>query len=171
MYAHSRRLRAGRSVASALPPQKNRAQNRRRFLEAWLRVFDPLEPRTLLSRISLASFADSSSLSGSTPPAIAVLGHGLPIANLDTAPSLFDDTDFAGGRDRVQFVVNVGAATGPFQVDAELRFQPIGYRWAQNLTQYDASEVKRFVRYYDSLAPASSEVLSRSTAQVSSSSR
>ena len=81
------------------------------------------------------------------------------------------DTDFAGGLDRVQFVVNVGAATGPFQVDAELRFQPIGYRWAQNLTQYDASEVKRFVRYYDSLAPASSEVLSRSTAQVSSSSR
>jgi hypothetical protein len=81
------------------------------------------------------------------------------------------DPDFAGGRDRVRYVVNVGSATGPFQVDAELRFQPIGYRWAQNLTQYDASEAKRFVRYYDSLAPVSSEVLSRSTALVSSSSR
>ena len=46
------------------------------------------------------------------------------------------DADFAGGRDRVRYVVNVGAAEGPYQVDAELRFQPIGYRWAQNLTQY-----------------------------------
>jgi len=81
------------------------------------------------------------------------------------------DADFAGGADRVRYVVNVGAAEGPYQVDAELRFQPIAYRWAQNLTPYDASEAKRFVRYYDSLAPVSSEVLSRSTAQVSSSSR
>ena len=56
------------------------------------------------------------------------------------------DADFAGGRDRVRYIVNAGAAEGPYQVDAEMRFQPIGYRWAQNLTQYDASEAKRFVR-------------------------
>ena len=81
------------------------------------------------------------------------------------------DANFAAGTDRVRYVVNAGAAEGPFEVDAELRFQPIGFRWAQNLTQYDASEAKRFVHYYDSLAPVSSEVLSRSTAQVASSSR
>lgn len=82
-----------------------------------------------------------------------------------------EDENFTGGRDRVRYAVNVGDAAGPFQVDAELRFQPIAYRWAQNLTQYDASEAQRFVRWYDSLAHVSSVVLSRSTAQVPSPSR
>ena len=81
------------------------------------------------------------------------------------------DDSFTGGRDRVRYAVNVGSAAGPLQVDAELRFQPIAYRWAQNLTQYDASEATRFVRWYDSLAHVSSVVLSRSSAQVSSPSR
>jgi hypothetical protein len=81
------------------------------------------------------------------------------------------DADFTGGSDKVTYLVDVTAVDGPFQVDVELRFQPIAYRWAQNLTQYDASEAKRFVRYYESLAPASSEVLSRSTALISSSNR
>jgi hypothetical protein len=81
------------------------------------------------------------------------------------------DADFGGGRDRVRYLVNVGSSDGPFRVEAELRFQPIAWRWAQNLTQYDSSEAKRFVQYYDSLAHASSEVLSRSTVLVSSSSR
>jgi len=81
------------------------------------------------------------------------------------------DTNFSAGTDRVRYVVDTGAAEGPFQVDAELQFQPIGYRWVRNLTQYDASEAKRFVRYYDSLAPVSSQVLARSTARVASSSR
>jgi hypothetical protein len=80
------------------------------------------------------------------------------------------DDNFSAGTDRVRYVVNAGATEGPFQVDVELRFQPVGYRWAQNLTQYDASETKQFVRYYDSLAPASSEVLSRSTVRIASSS-
>ncbi len=82
-----------------------------------------------------------------------------------------EDESFTGGRDRVRYAVNVADAAGPFQVEAELRFQPIAYRWAQNLTQYDASEATRFVRWYDSLAHVSSVVLSRSTAQVTSPSR
>jgi hypothetical protein len=47
-------------------------------------------------------------------------------------------------------------------VDIELRYQPISYRWAHNLSGYDASEPKRFVNYYEQLAPASSIVLARS---------
>lgn len=85
--------------------------------------------------------------------------------------SAAEDESFTGGRDRVRYAVNVADAAGPFQVEAELRFQPIAYRWAQNLTQYDASEATRFVRWYDSLAHVSSVVLSRSTAQVTSPSR
>ncbi len=50
---------------------------------------------------------------------------------------------------------------GPFQVDVELRFQPIGFRWAQNLKPYDAPEPKRFVSYYDSMSAAASEVVAQ----------
>ncbi|HUR34894.1 MAG TPA: hypothetical protein VM032_13925, partial [Vicinamibacterales bacterium] len=92
-------------------------------------------------------------------------------ADIAVIGSAVDDASFAAGGDRVRYVVDVGAADGPFQIEAELRFQPISYRWAQNLTLFDSSEAKRFVRYYDSLAHVSSEVLSRTTALVSSSSR
>lgn len=104
-----------------------------------------------------------------------LLPRGFDKATADTDIAVVGDAahddSFTGGRDRVRYAVNVGSASGPFQVEAELRFQPIAYRWAQNLTQYDASEAKRFVRWYDSLAHVSSVVLSRSTAQVSSPSR
>jgi hypothetical protein len=34
-------------------------------------------------------------------------------------------------------------------VQAELLYQPIGYRWANNLKKYDAAEPRRFNSYYD----------------------
>jgi hypothetical protein len=99
-------------------------------------------------------------------------GFDKATADQDTAVAgaAMDDATFGGGGDRVHYVVNLGRAEGPFQIDAELRFQPIGFRWAENLRRYDSSEVRQFVRYYESLASVSSEVLSRATALVSSSS-
>ena len=41
-------------------------------------------------------------------------------------------------------------------VEAELLYQPIGYRWANNLKKYDAPEPKRFTGYYDAMAAATS---------------
>ena len=38
-------------------------------------------------------------------------------------------------------------------------YQPIGYRWAENLRAYDAPETQRFVRYYQSMAAASALVI------------
>jgi hypothetical protein len=72
-----------------------------------------------------------------------------------------EDADFLGGNDRVRYSVNVGDAQGPFQVDVELRFQPIGFRWAQNLKPYEAAEPKRFVSYYDSMSAGASEVVAQ----------
>jgi hypothetical protein len=74
------------------------------------------------------------------------------------------DTDFAGGGDQVRFVVAVGSAPGPFQVEAELLYQPIAYRWAMNLRSYNAPEPQRFVGYYEEMAPGSGVVLARATA-------
>jgi hypothetical protein len=74
------------------------------------------------------------------------------------------DADFIGGGDRVRYAVSVGTSPGPFQVDVELRFQPIGFRWAQNLKTYDAFETKRFVGYYDSMSAGASEVIAQAKA-------
>ncbi len=65
------------------------------------------------------------------------------------------DADFAAGLDRVRYTLGIEPARGPFTIDASLWFQPIGYRWAQNLAEYDAFETRRFVRYYESMAPTS----------------
>jgi hypothetical protein len=74
------------------------------------------------------------------------------------------DEDFSGGGDRVRYSVEIGDRQGPFQVDAELWFQPIAYRWAMNLKKYDAAEPKRFVGYYEQTASGSGITLARASA-------
>ena len=69
------------------------------------------------------------------------------------------DGDFGDSGDRVRYAVDVNGADGPFHIDAELRFQVIGFRWADNLRNYKAEETTRFVGYYDSMASSSSELL------------
>jgi hypothetical protein len=72
-----------------------------------------------------------------------------------------DDPDFVGGEDRVRYSIDVGGVQGPFTLDAELWYQPIAFRWAQNLKGYDAPEPRRFVGYFEAMAPASAIVLGR----------
>jgi hypothetical protein len=62
--------------------------------------------------------------------------------------------------------VDLRSAEGPFTVDAALWYQPIGFRWAQNLKRYEAPEPQRFVRMYDETAAASAIVLARTPATV-----
>jgi hypothetical protein len=61
------------------------------------------------------------------------------------------DADFQGGGDRVEFVIDAGDAQGPFVVTAELLYQSISYRWAQNLQRHEADEITRFVEYYQAV--------------------
>jgi hypothetical protein len=76
------------------------------------------------------------------------------------------DPDFIADSDRVRYVVNTNGRSGPFRIAAELRYQPISYRWAQNLRAYDAMETRRFVNWYDGMASGSSQVLASATASV-----
>jgi hypothetical protein len=63
-----------------------------------------------------------------------------------------DDPNFTGDGDRIRYSVPLGNAQGPFQVEAELWYQPIGYRWANNLKPYDsAPEPHQFNMFYDSM--------------------
>ena len=73
------------------------------------------------------------------------------------------DPDFGAGSDRVHYTIPVDPEAGPFTIEAELWFQPIAYRWAENLAAYDAPEPRRFVRYYREMAHASAILIARDT--------
>jgi hypothetical protein len=75
------------------------------------------------------------------------------------------DEDFSGGGDRLRYEV-AAPAGGPFEIDVELRYQPIGYRWAHNLSAYDAPEPRRFVGYYTAMSSAASVVVARATVKT-----
>ncbi len=92
---------------------------------------------------------------GTAAPEIAV--HG----------SAADDPAFTDHGHRIRYVVDLGPATqGPYKVVAELWYQPIGYRWANNLKAYDAAaEPRRFNDHFDALADTSATLLVRAQAQ------
>jgi hypothetical protein len=75
-----------------------------------------------------------------------------------------NDTDFAAGGDKIRYSVFLGNAQGPFQIDAEFWFQPISFRWANNLKTYKEMEPQRFTRYYDAMSSGSAVMLVRATA-------
>jgi len=75
-----------------------------------------------------------------------------------------EDPDFDANGNRVRYSLAIGSASGPFQVEAELWYQPIGFRWANNLKRYDSAEPRRFNSYFDSMSAASAVVLARACA-------
>jgi hypothetical protein len=87
-------------------------------------------------------------------------------ADIAVRGEAFRDTDFAAGGDRTRYSIEVGASSGPFQIEAQLYYQPISFRWAQNLQSYEAAETRRFVSYFNSMSAGSAEVLARSTVKL-----
>jgi hypothetical protein len=77
-----------------------------------------------------------------------------------------DDPDFAAGGDTVRYRVPVAAGEGPFTVSAELWYQPIAFRWAQNLRQQAAPEIERFLGYYQKASADSALLLAADRARA-----
>lgn len=76
------------------------------------------------------------------------------------------DADFKAAEDTVRYRVPVGGAKGPFKVDAELLYQPIGHRWAHNLGATNAAEPRRFMGAYKALASSSAVKLASVSGQA-----
>jgi len=74
------------------------------------------------------------------------------------------DDNFGGGGDKIRYSVSLGNAQAPFRLEAELWFQPISYRWANNLKPYNAKEPQTFTRYYDEMSSGSALMLDRAVA-------
>jgi cytochrome c551/c552 len=75
-----------------------------------------------------------------------------------------DDPDFNDKGALTRYVINTGDGVGPFHVEVELWYQPIGFRWAHNLAPYKAMEPQRFVGYYKAAAQHSAIVMARAEA-------
>ena len=90
----------------------------------------------------------------------------------DIAPrgDAMNDDDFRGGGDRLRIDIPSAAAQGPLRMEVELWFQPVSFRWAQNLEQYTAAEPQRFVRYYKTMSPGSAIVVARAARDTTSAS-
>lgn len=77
-----------------------------------------------------------------------------------------DDPDFVGGGDRVLLDVPLsGTRRVPYTVTVEVLFQPLGYRWIENLREAEGAEVEDFLRYAAAL-PNEPVVVARAEAQV-----
>jgi hypothetical protein len=63
----------------------------------------------------------------------------------------FEDEDFVAAEDRIQFVVEVSGASAPYTVEVELLFQPISFRWLENLRVFEEGEIARFLDDFDRL--------------------
>ena len=72
-----------------------------------------------------------------------------------------DDADFLAGEDRIRYSIDLAGARGPFTIDAQLWYQSIAYRWAENLKAYRSAEPQRFLSYYEEAAPESGLMLTR----------
>jgi hypothetical protein len=70
------------------------------------------------------------------------------------------DPDFLAGGDRVRYRIPI-EGSHPLSVEADLLYQSIGYRWAQNLRARPAFETDRFVRYYESMSRTTALPLAR----------
>jgi hypothetical protein len=87
-------------------------------------------------------------------PDIAVHGEAL------------QDPAFNDRGHRLRYSIELGSAPGPFEFEAELLYQPIGYRWANNLKPYDTDESRRFTGYFDAMARSSAVLIVRASAMT-----
>jgi hypothetical protein len=76
------------------------------------------------------------------------------------------DPGFVGGSARTRYNIGITRGQGPYQIVVELWYQPIGFRWAQNLRLQPAPETNRFVSYYEAMADVSGTILARDSITV-----
>lgn len=99
-----------------------------------------------------------------------LLPHGFDKATAEkdiaVAGGALNDPNFNDKGSLVRYVISTGSAPGPYQIEAELWYQPIGFRWAHNLAPYQAAEPQRMVNYYEQAAGKSAVVLAKAQANT-----
>ena len=78
------------------------------------------------------------------------------------------DGDFVGGSDRVGLSVVLPKDVVPVSISVELLYEPIGYRWAENLRVVGSAESTRFSRGRDAMRARSFQRLAVAMANLPS---
>ena len=71
-----------------------------------------------------------------------------PYPDIMVRGGAMEDEDFLGGGDVVTYLVPL-SGSGPYTITADLLFQTVGFRWAQNLRRAEGTEIDRFLAYYE----------------------
>jgi hypothetical protein len=74
---------------------------------------------------------------------------GLAIPETASFGLAADDPDFTAGGDSIRYLVRVIGFQAPYTVSVELKYQSIGYRWAENLRRFGTTETDSFMTFYD----------------------
>jgi hypothetical protein len=86
-------------------------------------------------------------------------------ADIAVVGAALNDAGFIGGSDRVRYSADLAGAEGPFTIEAQLCYQPIGYRWAHNLQTYDnQAEPRRFNSYFTAMQGETGKMLAHAEA-------
>jgi hypothetical protein len=98
-----------------------------------------------------------------------LLPHGFDKATADPQVAVHgdarDDPGFTGQGHRLRLSVDVSGARGPLTVEVELKYQPIGYRWAQNLKAFPSPETARFNNLFASQGVGAATTVVRAEAR------
>jgi len=71
-----------------------------------------------------------------------------PYPDIMVRGGAMEDENFLGGGDAVSYLVPLSGSE-PYTVTAELLFQTVGFRWADNLRRAEGTEIDQFLRYYE----------------------
>ena len=85
--------------------------------------------------------------------------------DIAVAGSALTDGDFIAGGDRVRYELTIDSDEG-LTVSAELLYQSIGYRWAENLAGYSSAETDRFVGFYRETIEGSADRLAADSVTI-----
>jgi hypothetical protein len=98
-----------------------------------------------------------------------LLPRGYDKATADAEIGVFgaarEDATFSGDGDRVRYRINLEPGQRWTRIEVELKYQPIGYRWAHNLGNYGSNETSAFLQFFRAMerntaATVASSVLS-----------
>ncbi len=82
-----------------------------------------------------------------------LLPSGFEVATADEDIALrggaAQDENFRGGGDRITYQVDLGGASGPYQISANLLYQAVSYRFTVDLCRDEGTLVERWCRYYE----------------------
>ena len=74
-----------------------------------------------------------------------------PDASIVAPVGLGKDADFLGGSDTVVYRVRAPQEKGPFLLEADWYYQPLGARYVAEVLEYDTPEVERFRKAYGAI--------------------